>query len=158
MFRRPVSTVLALGFVALLSVMAISIAIPGNCAAADQPIFVQGTIYDSAGNKIPDIPVTINMKDGATIVTTKTATSDANGEYGRLFLSAEWEIGYTVQVIATGPAGQAVNSTAAPDLAQVTVDVHFNYEIPEFGFDAGVLVAGIGVGLVAVGILVWRRK
>ncbi len=158
MFRRLFTAMLSIGFVASITLIALTMAVPSNCAAASHPMSVTGFIFDSEGTLIPDIPITINIKDGASIVTTKTATSDSNGEYLRLFLSAEWEIGYTIQVIATGPAGQASNSTIADDSSQFDVDVHFLYAIPELGSDAGVLVTGLGVGVIAVGLLVWRRK
>jgi len=158
MSHRLVHAMVALAVVSVLTVLALA-AVPANSAAdAPNPIAVQGTIYDSEDNKIPDIPVTVNMKDGATIVTTKSDTTGSLGEYGVLFQVTEWEVGYTIEVIATGPAGQESVTEDAPAAIQITIDVQFAYEIPEFGFDAGVLVAGGAVGFIAVAALVWKRK
>jgi len=158
MSQRLVHAMVALAFASVLIVLALA-AVPVNSAAdAPRPLAVQGTIYDSEGNKIPDIPVTVNMKDGATVVTTKLYTSGSLGQYSVVFLVTEWEVGYTIEVIATGPSGQAIETETASDIVLITIDVQFLYEIPEFGFDAGVLVAGGAVGLIAVVMLVPRRK
>jgi hypothetical protein len=158
MSERLVHTMVALAFVSALTVLALA-TVPVNSAAdAPNPITVRGTIYDNAGNEIPDIPVTVNMKDGATVVTTKLDTSSSLGVYSVLFGVTEWEVGYTIEVTATGPSGQENETAIAPDDFQITIDVQFAYEIPEFGFDAGVLVAGGAVGFIAVAVLVWKRK
>jgi len=148
----------ALALIPIVAVFVLAVAVPGDSAAASHVIVVEGHVYDSEGNLVEGIPITINMKDGETTLSTHSTTSDGGGEYNYLFEAAEWEVGCTVQIIATGPAGQAVNSTTAPDEMSVDLDVHFSYEIPEFGFDAGVLVAGGAVGLIAVAMLVPRRK
>lgn len=159
MSRTYVSSVVALVLVSVFSVMVLSVVVPGESAAdAPNPIAVYGTVYDNAGNKVEGIPVAVNMKDGDTVVTTKTDTSDGDGVYSVLFMPSEWEIGYTIQVIGTGPSGEAVNSTVAPATGPVYIDLHFSYAIPEFGFDAGVLLAGGAVGLIAVAVMVRKPK
>ena len=149
----------ALVLVSVFSVVALAVAVPGNSAAGPNPLVVSGTVYDSAGNEVEGIPVTVNMKDGETVVTTKSESSDASGGYSVLFDVGEWEVGYTIQVIGTGPSPpQAVNSTIAQSAFFVTIDLHFSYAIPEFGFDGGVLLAGGAVGFIAVAMLVRKPK
>jgi len=158
MSRKLVPAVISFGSIVALSVLAFSVAVPANCAAATDPVTVRGYIYDLAGNVVEGASVTVSMKDGETVVSTKTDESDASGYYSTLFLAVEWNLGNTVYVVAEFSGNQQPNSTVATDDPVIPVDVHFTFEIPEFGFDAGLLVAGLGIGAVAVGALAWRRK
>lgn len=158
MSRKLVPAVISFVSIVALSVLAFSVAVPANCAAADSPVFVRGYIYDSEGRLVEGASVTVSMKDGETVISTKTDNSDSSGFYSTTFLAVEWDVGNTVYVIAEFSGNQQPNWTVAIDTEEIYVDVHFTFEIPEFGFDAGLLVAGLGIGAVAVGALVWRRK
>ena len=145
-------------FAIVLALLALALFSTTNATAASHATSVVGTVRDSAGTPAPDVSVTVNMKDGETVISTKSESTDGNGEYSVLFLAAEWEIGYTIQVIATFHAQQESNSTTAIDAMIHVVDVKFNFEIPDFGTEVGLIVAGGAIGLVAVAVIIRKRK
>ena len=142
----------------VLALLALALLSTTNATAASHPTTVAGTVRDSAGTPAPDVSVTVNMKDGETVMSTKSETTDNDGGYSVIFLEAEWEIGYTIQVIATFHGKQESNSTTATDIMYHTVDVKFNFEIPDFGTEVGLVVAGGAIGLVAVAVILRKRK
>ena len=142
----------------VLALLALTLLTTTNATAASHPTTVSGTVRDSEGTPAPDVSVTVNMKNGETVVSTKSETTDGNGEYSVIFLAAEWEIGYTIQVIATFHAQQESNSTTAIDSFTHVVDVKFNFVIPDFGTEVGLIVAGGAIGLVAVAVILRKRK
>src|SRR4030042_3346796 len=103
MSQRLVHTMVALAFASGLTVLALAVAVPGNSAAETHPIIVSGYVYDIEGNLVDDIPITVNMKDGETVISTESATSGGDGSYSAFFDSADWAVGYTVPISAAGP-------------------------------------------------------
>ena len=142
----------------VLALLALALLSTTNATAASHPTTVAGTIRDSADTPCPDVSVTVNMKDGETVMSTKSETTNEQGEYSVLFLAAEWEIGYTIQVIATWSSQQESNSTTAIDSFTHVVDVKFTFEIPDFGTEVGLIVAGGAIGLVAAAVILRKRK
>jgi hypothetical protein len=64
-----------------------------------------------------------------------------------------------IQVVAVYMGNAPEMATdVAPNDNSIQIDVHFTFEIPEFGAEWGLLVAGLAVGAVAVVAVVWRRK
>lgn len=147
------------GFAALLFVFSFVSTVPTNASAGPWPLAIYGYIYDMYGDPVDGADVTVTILNGATPVSTHTDTSDGAGYYSTLFLSGEWEIGYDIEVVAVymGSAPEMATGVA-PDGNDIQVDVHFTFEIPEFGAEWGLLVAGVAVGAVAVVAVVWRRK
>ena len=68
--------------------------------------------------------------------------------------SNEWYIGDRLRVDVTYMGAEATNYTditqEISDLSYAQVDVHYLTEIPEFGSFAGVVVASIAIGTVAL--------
>ena len=152
--RKCVATL----FVTAMALTIIALLPASDVAAATHPTSVLGTVRDSAGTPVPDASVTVNMKDGETIVSTKSETTDQDGEYSVLFLETEWEVGHTIEVIATYHSKQESESQPAVDEMVQIVDVQFNFEIPDFGNEIGFLVAGGLLGLAAAAIILRKRK
>lgn len=142
----------------VLALLAFALLSTSNASAASHPTTVAGIVRDSAGTPAPDVSVTVNMKDGETIMSTESESTDELGEYSVIFLAAEWEVGYTIEVIATFHGEQESNSTTAIDSFTHTVNVTFNFEIPDFGSEVGLIVAGGAIGLVAAVMILRKRK
>lgn len=158
--RVPGLMAVAAGFAALLFVFGLMATVPMKAAAdAPNPLSVRGYIYDSVGRTVEGAEVTVAMYNGMSMVSSHTDTSDDEGYYSTLFLVTEWEIGYTIVVIAVYEGNpESAPLTTAPDSTFIDIDVQFSFEIPEFGAEWGILVAGLAVGTVGVVALVWRRK
>jgi hypothetical protein len=149
----------AAGFAALLFLIGMVATVPMTSSAdGPNPLTVQGHIYDSVGRTVEDAEVTVTLYDGVTPMSEDSEPSDANGYYALTFLPEDWEIGYNIIVVAVYGGNQEDATAVAPDANFIEVDVHFTFEIPEFGAEWGLLVAGIAVGAVAAVALVWRRK
>jgi hypothetical protein len=142
----------------VLALLAFALLSTSNASAASHATAVVGTVRDSAGTPAPDVSVTVNMKNGETVISTHSESTDELGEYSVLFLSAEWEVGYTIEVIATFHGNQESNSTTATDSMTHTVDVTFTFEIPDFGSEVGLIAAGGAIGLVAAVVILRKRK
>jgi len=139
-----------------------------SAQAATGPKAVKGYVRDVDGNFINDIPITVNIRRASdnTVRATLTDTSkyvevdgeDWNGYYGVTFGPSDWDIGDTIEVIATHGANQESNSTVATVIPFQWVNVTFPYAIPEFGSIVGFLVAGGLIAAVAVVFLVVKKK
>jgi len=152
------SMTIAAGSAALIFVLVFAFAVPMNASAGPNPLIVRGVIYDSVGSTVEGAEVTVTMYNGATPVSTHTDVSDSVGFYSTSFLVAEWEVGYNVVVVAVYEGSPEDATAVAPNANTLDVDVHFTFEIPEFGSGWGLLVSGLTVGTVAVVAVVWRRK
>lgn len=147
------------GFAALLFVFSFVSTVPSNASAGPFPLSVAGYIYNMYGDPVNGADVTVTILNGGTPVSSDTDSSDAAGYYSTLFLSGDWEVGYDIEVVAVymGSAPEMATDVA-PNANSIQIDVHFTFEIPEFGAEWGLLVAGVAVGAVAVVAVVWRRK
>jgi hypothetical protein len=128
-------------------------------AQSTYPKPVRGYVWDSEGTLISGADVTVNIKQGVVIRSTLTDTTDSVGLYAVSFLAADWDVGDTIEVIASFSSQQTPpNSTAATSALVQWINVTAPFEIPEFGSMAGFIVTGGLLGAVAVVALVYFRK
>ena len=132
-----------------------------SSSAALWPKNVRGTVWDEDGRVVPNTPITINIlrQSDNSIRATYTATTNSEGFYSKGVLAADWDVGDTIQVIATHGSQQS-NSSVANDNPLQYVNVTFPFAIPEFGPGLmGILASGAAVVAVGVAFLVfWKRK
>lgn len=128
--------------------------------AATGPKQVRGYVRDVDGRFIDEIPITINIRRASdnTVRATLTDTSGVDGYYSQTFGPTDWDIGDTIEVIATNGGDQESNTTLATVLPMQWCNVTFPYAIPEFGSIVGFLVAGGLIAAVAVVFLVVKKK
>lgn len=128
--------------------------------AATGPKQVRGYVRDVDGRFIDGIPITINIRWASdnTVRATLTDTSDVDGYYSQTFGPSDWDIGDTIEVIATNGGDQESNTTLATVLPMQYCNVTFPYAIPEFGSIIGFVVAGGLIAVVAVAFLFVKRK
>ena len=143
--QRMITGIFSVVFCILLSFIVIS---PSIVTAADHPKTVRGYIWDNVGNELEGASVTINIKDGETVVSTDSDTADSDGFYSVVFFSPEWDIGNTIEVIANYLSTEEINSTTADDSVVQYVNVSYSFEIPEFGSMAGFLASAGVIGIV----------
>jgi len=142
--------------VASIAVLALSSTVR---AAPFDNLIVSGIVYDEGG-----VPL-----DGAHVVVTDTNTLSSDvydtGSDGFYFVvipgQGGWDIGDTIEVVATFDTDQATNTSVAT--AQMAfdgmgVDVHFGTAIPQLGSSVGMMIAAGLVGLVAVVAVGVRRR
>ena len=156
---RPV--LIAFSFAAMLFALAMFM-VPASTQAATHTKFVRGYAYDAEYRPIPGADVTVRMLDSENnerSIHNELTSSEPEwkGYYNLDFLSSEWEIGDTIQVIATYNSQQSdPNTTVASDAFFQWVNATaFEFEIPQFGSTFGLLLT---VGIVAVTVLVWKRR
>jgi len=145
-------------FVSLAVIAMLSLYMVPKAEAALFPTIVRGFVWDSAGTPVEGADVSVSTIQGVTTRGTYTDTTDANGFYSVTFPGAEWDVGDTIKTTATFSGNQEDNETIAADAVVQWVNVTYTFEIPEFGSSLGLIAAGGMVGLVAVVVLVWRRK
>ena len=144
----------------IVALFALGISISSDSASAEAvPKIIEGHVYDHAGVPLSGAGVVVKMKIGATVHGTLSTSTNPAGFYTVSFDGPQWMIGDTIEVTATYGVDQKINDalTADDSDAQV-VDVYFDFEIPEFGSVAGVLVAATAIGLAACVFLGRRRK
>ena len=132
-----------------------------SVSAATMPKAVRGYITDSAGNPLEGALVVVNIRaqaDYDTIRATDSYTSLSTGYYSISFGPSDWDVGDTIQVIATWESNQRDNETAADGAAFQDVWVVFPFEIPQFGSLLGALVAIGAVGAVGAVFVVSKRR
>ena len=148
-------TAVALAAIALMPVFSQSV------SAATMPKAVRGYITDSAGNPLESALVVVNIRDQAdydNIRATDSYTTSSTGYYSITFAMDDWDIGDTIQVIATWDSNQRDNETTADGVAFQDVWVVFPFEIPQFGGLIGTLVAIGAVGAVGAVFVVSKRR
>ena len=130
-----------------------------NVTAGSFPKGVVGVVRDSAGTPLEGADVTVNMLDGAgpTIRDTQTDTTDSDGQYAVTFALEYWEVGDTIDVIATYNAAEETNSSTADILPFNQVDITYAFEIPEFGSLSGILISAGILGIIA-SVALRKRK
>lgn len=131
-----------------------------SVAAPVGPKMVQGYVYDAGLNPYSGANVTINSKNGATTVKTLYYdSSDTDGYFTVTFANNEWDIGYTIEVIAQGGMESGTNSTTIADaFPYMYVNVTLSGVIPEFGaFGSLSLIIPI-IAIGAIFLIASRRK
>ena len=122
------------------------------------PKLVFGFVYDPVLDPLAGADVVVMMKDGETVVSTRYAQTDSSGGYDVSFAWLEWDLGYTIEVVATHGGDEAFQTSLADVAPSQEVDVMFEYEIPQFGSILGFLAAGLFVGLLGAFLLVRGKK
>ena len=151
------SVTLAVSIAVLMTAMAALL--PSQAAAGPQDITVRGYVWDSQHRDVEGADVVVNIKDGATIISTDSDTSDVNGFYSVMFLAADWSVGNTIEVIFTFESKQDTNWTTAVDAAIQYVNMTYDFEIPEFGSLLGLALAAVVLGVVGTAaVVLWKRK
>ena len=159
---RPV--LIASSFAAMLLVLAMFM-VPVTTQAATHTKDVRGYVYDADYRKIGGADVTVRMLDSdlnQRSIHNELSSSEPStkGYYNLQFENAEWEITDTIQVIATYNSQQTdPNTTVATNaFFQWLNATAFEFEIPQFGSTFGLLLTAGIIGVVAVTVLVWRRR
>lgn len=149
---------IAFSFIAMLLLLA-SLMVPTSAKAATHTKDVRGFVYDADYRKIPGASVSVTMLNPGNPVT-KSEPSDSTGWFNIQFLAAEWDVGVTIRVVATYSSQQSdPNETTANDIIfQWCNATAFEFEIPQFGSAAGLLVTAGIIGVVAVTVLFWKRR
>lgn len=147
-----ICTILLCTFISLLIIS------PGFTSAATHAKTVRGYVWDSVGRDIEGASVLINIKDGESIVSSDSDTTDANGFYSVIFNDFEWDIGNTIEVISMYESSEEINSTVADDSFVQWVNVSYTFEIPQFGGGMGLLIAGGFLGAIAIASFTRRKK
>lgn len=131
----------------------------GFAQAASGPKVVRGYIRDNEGTVLQNADVTINiLYPDTSLRSTLSDTSDSSGFYSVTFGNSDWDIGNTIQVIATYSSNQERNSTLANANPVQYVNVTYPYVIDEFGSALGLIMAGGAIAAVAAVFLVFFRR
>ena len=123
---------------------------------ATGPLTVYGFVYDLAGQPLEGASIVVTIVETSS---TAYATTAANGAYQAEpdIPQTGYDVGNTIRVVATLDSHQQQNSTlvtqAMVDDGLARVDVHYTYEIPEFGGVLGVVFVFVVVAAVAVAVL-----
>ena len=155
---RPV--LIAFSFAAMLFALAMFM-VPATTQAATHTKDVRGYVYDAQYRTIEGADVTVTMFiSESNPRTVHSELSNAAGYYNLQFQDAEWEIGDTIQVIATFSGQQSdPNETAATNAFYQWLNATaFEFEIPQFGSTVGLLLTVGIIGVVAVTVMFWRRR
>lgn len=128
---------------------------PVPTAAGPANLTVIGYVYDNAGTPLEGADILVEVRAGS--FPTRSATTDEDGFYLVDFDLADWQIGDTVRTTATYNTVEEFEEGVADGSTVVNLDIHFAFEIPEFGSLLGVLAATMLMGTIAV-FSVRRRK
>lgn len=155
--RSGTALVLSMGLTAAIVAMLL---VSQGVSAATGPKQVRGYVTDVEGNFVQGIPLTINIRWASddTVRATISAVSDEDGYFSETFEYSQWDVGDSIQVIATHDGNQVDESVTATDFPYQWCNVSFNYEIPEFGSVTGLLIAGGLIAAVAVVLLVSKGR
>ena len=123
------------------------------------PKLIKGYVYDAGSSPFSGANVTVNARDLSNVIkaTHYYDASDTDGYYDVNFAPAEWEEGYTFEIIAIGGIQIGTNSTIATSFPFQDVDVHLTDIIPEFG-GIGSLSLIIPIGAIGAIFLIARRR
>lgn len=153
----------SLGFFVILTICALSVALPRSAQAGDSSLLVWGYVTDSVGTPVEGAWVTMTDLNTGKI---RTATTDGTGGYsnaGDEFGLSDWFVGDTMRVVATfnsqdSTPTNVVLTSENTGTGLIQIDTEFPYEIPEFGSFLGVMVALLAAGAVGAVFLSTRRK
>lgn len=146
---KPLAVVLAIGALLLVPMAAISLN-DAHTLAVTGPLTVVGYVYDLSGQPLQGANVVVTVdRTGAT--SSGVTGSDGSYQASPDFSTSEYDIGDTIRVVANYNSNEEVNtSTVLEDLGLLQIDVHYTYEVPEFGTILGFLVATVLVGMIAI--------
>ena len=143
-----------------LMLVAVTAIVPASSNAGTFPKVVYGYVKDSVGTPLDGADITVNVRRPDTSIrATMTDTTGSIGDYMVSFDPADWLIGDTVQVISDF-SGHQTDETTDPltEEGPMWVNITYEYEIPEFGSTAGLLVTGALLGAVGIVTIVYFRK
>jgi len=128
-------------------------------AAPFGPLIVSGIVYDEAGDPLDGAHVVVT--DTNTLVSETYDTGSDGFYYVSISGQGGWDVGDTIEVVATFGEDQATNTseaTAQMEIDGMEVDVHFGTAIPQLGSSVGIAIAAGLVGLIAVVAVGVRRR
>ena len=158
--RNKWSTLASASVIASVSLCLLMFAAPS--VRADNPsLSVYGYVYDTEGLPVNGATVLIVIVESGH---SRYGTTDSDGLYSSAtdFNATDYALGNTIRVTASYDSNLAQNETAVTagivSVGVAQVDVHFTYEIPEFGSLLGTVVAMVGIALVSAVALSRRRR
>lgn len=136
----------------------------GHASAGDFNKIVQGHVYQGdSGHPVEGASVVVKIlysDHTERYVYPSTLTTNSAGFYTCTISASNWDLTNIIQVTATKTPDQKTEELTITKNAQQqpfeTVDVYFEYAIPQFGGAVGALFAACAVGAVAV--VSFRRK
>ena len=149
--QRTLAVVTVFAALVFVSLMSMS----GPAAAGPLNLTVYGWVYDSGGLPIEGADIVVEVRAGT--FPSEASTTDSDGFYQVEFDLADWNVGDTVRTTATYNAQQEYDEAIADAGSTVGIDIHFTFEIPEFGSFPGVVIATVLVGSVAL-MSIRRRR
>ncbi len=147
--------VVAIAAIALMPIFSQSV------SAATGPKGVRGYIEDSVGNKLEGALVVVNIRaqaDYDTIRATDSFTTPSTGYYSITFALDEWDIGDTIEVIATWESNQKSEEEAATGVGPQDIDIVFPFVIPQFGSLWGTVITVGAIGAVGAVLVVSKKR
>lgn len=116
------------------------------------PLVVRGTVYDVVDTPIPDCPIVVNLYDkNMALIQTLNDVTDETGYYSVTFGVNQWEIGGMVYVIAQIDGQAQAHTVIGCNDPVITIDLQFNFAIPEFGSGiGGILIAVFTIGMIVM--------
>lgn len=153
--EKGLTSVMAiLGPIALLLMVAL---VPihvgsGASTAGVGPLLVSGTVNSSAGSPVNGAAVVVTVLDGVTVRIFMPTTSDINGFYAVSVDPNKWDVGNTIEVVATynSVVGQNSSVITDPDAFGMTIDVKIGTVIPELGGPVTIALAVSAIGAMVV--------
>jgi len=149
---KPLAVVLAIGALLLVPMAAISLN-DAHTLVVTGPLTVWGYVYDFSGQPLQGANVVVTVdRTGAT--SSGVTGSDGRYQASPDFSTSEYDILDTIRVVANYNSNEQVNTSTVPvdidDTGVMQVDVHYTYEVPEFGTMLGFMVASALVGMIAI--------
>jgi hypothetical protein len=159
---KPLAVVLAMGALLLAPVAAISLN-DAHTLNVTGPLTVWGYVYDFSGQPLEGANVVVTVVESGA---TSSGVTGSDGKYQaspEFTANSEYDIGNTIQVVASYNSNVQANTSTVPvDIDDIgglmQVDVHYTYEVPEFGAILGFIVAGVLVGMIAIFAVSKRRS
>lgn len=139
-------------------ILSLSLFVP-QARAATGPKTVHGYITDQNGYPIEGANATVNIRDSGNNVrsTLWYDASDPDGYYVVTFGPSDWDIGNTIETIATYGGDSSSNTSIAIDYPVQYINVTIAILIPEFGLFGSFSVLVMSMVMVAA-FMIARRK
>jgi len=156
-----VACVVALAVVFALSAVTI---LPDRTEAGDGLKIVRGNVWDDSLTAVPGADVTVNILYASTtdIRATQVTVANETGVYSVTFGMTDWDVGDTIEAIASNAGYQNSNTTTATSsniepiqYVNVTLD---GYVIPEFGSGTVLAIVGTAGIMLAIASSSARRR
>jgi len=140
---------MAVGLVALMALVSAVSFLNSTTSAGPGPKEVDGIVTGSSGPvNGADVTINVRNKTSGQVVATLYATTSAGGFYTVTFERSSWEIGDTIEVIATYGAESGTNSVFADGEPFQTVNVALQPVIPEFPGFSFIVVLTVSTALL----------